>query len=146
MDDKNIFIIANESVSENSNNYFCDNLDLKSIPEGLSQTFNVSLIARKSKITRNHSIQNIKIKLAKNLFFFIYEILQSLKEKNHSKYLVISITPFTFIACVVLFLFKVKPIVYLRSDGYEEYKSIFGYIGIFIYHLMFVITSFTSTP
>ena len=70
MDDKNIFIISNESVSENSNNYFSDNLDLKSIPEGLSQTFNVSLIARKSKITRNHSIQNIKIKLAKNLFFF----------------------------------------------------------------------------
>ena len=144
MNDKNIVIISNESVSEDSNNFFCDNLDIKSIPEGLSRFFNVSLIVRKSKIRRNHTIQNIKIKQAKNLFYFIYEIFKSLKEKNHSKYLVISITPFTLIACIILFLFKVKPTVYLRSDGYEEYKSIFGFIGKFIYHLMFVITSFIS--
>ena len=81
MEDKKVFIISNESVSENLNNYFCDNLDLKSIPEGLSRLFNITLIARKSKILRNHSIQNINIKLAKNIFSFIYKIIQTLKEK-----------------------------------------------------------------
>jgi len=144
MQNKNIIIISNESVSEESNNYFCDNLDIKSIPEGLSHSFNISLIARKSKIIRNHSIQNIKVKLGKNLFSYIYEIFQSLKEKNRSKYLVISITPFTLVACVILFLFKAKPIVYLRSDGYEEYKSIFGHMGTFIYHFMFTVASLNS--
>ena len=144
MEDKKVFIISNERVSENLNNYFCDNLDLKSIPEGLSHLFNITLIARKSKILRNHSIKNINIRLAKNIFSFIYEIIQTLKEKKRAKYFVISITPYTFIACIVFFLFKVKPIVYLRSDGYEEYKSIFGLLGVFSYHLMFTITYYIS--
>lgn len=144
MEDKKVFIISNERVSENLNNYFCDNLDLKSIPEGLSHLFNITLIARKSKILRNHSIKNINIRLAKNIFSFIYEIIQTLKEKKRAKYFVISITPYTFIACIIFFLFKVKPIVYLRSDGYEEYKSIFGLLGVFSYHLMFTITYYIS--
>ena len=40
-------------------------------------------------------------------------------------------------ACVLIRLFKKKPIIYLRSDGYGEYKAIFGYIGPIIYHFMF---------
>ena len=42
------------------------------------------------------------------------------------------------LACILLFLFK-KPNVYLRSDGYEEYKSILGFFGPAIYHIMFFI-------
>ena len=37
-----------------------------------------------------------------------------------------------------------KPIVYLRSDGYGEYKAILGKIGALIYHLMFSIISTIS--
>ena len=48
-----IYIISNEKVSEDSGKYFCDNLDLKSIPEGLNKSFKVNLIARKSKVQRN---------------------------------------------------------------------------------------------
>ena len=33
---------------------------------------------------------------------------------------------------------------YLRSDGYEEYKNILGFIGPIIYHLMFSVVSKTS--
>jgi uncharacterized membrane protein len=58
-----------------------------------------------------------------------------------SKYLIISISPFTFLACILIKLFRRNPIVYLRSDGYAEYRSISGFIGPSIYHLMFSIIS-----
>ena len=41
-------------------------------------------------------------------------------------------------------LFGKKPIIYLRSDGYGEYKAIFGFLGPIIYHFMFTITSMFS--
>ena len=145
MDIKSIYIISNEKVSENSGKYFCDNLDLKSIPEGLNKSFKVNLIVRKSKIQRNHTITNVKISLAKNIFSFTYNILKTIKEKKQSKYFIISISPYTFIACLLLFILNVRPIVYLRSDGYEEYKSIIGILGVFAYHIMFSITSAISS-
>jgi len=64
----------------------------------------------------------------------------SLKEQK-SKYLIVSISPFTFMACILIKLFKKKPIVYLRSDGYREYKLILGFFGPTIYHFMFSIIS-----
>ena len=36
-----LFIISNESVYENNNLFFCDNIDLKSTPEGLEKNFEV---------------------------------------------------------------------------------------------------------
>ena len=33
-----------------NNNFYCDNVDLKSIPEGLSKNYEVLMISRKSKI------------------------------------------------------------------------------------------------
>ena len=119
MVNKKIYIISNESISDNSENYSCDNLDLKSIPEGLSKNFDTTIIARKSNSKRYHVIDNIKFQLAENIFKFSQLIFQSIKDKEKSKYLIISITPFTFVACIIFFLFKVKPLVYLRSDGYK---------------------------
>ena len=46
-----LFIISNESIYENNNEYFCDNIDLKSTPEGLGKNFEIVLIARKSNIS-----------------------------------------------------------------------------------------------
>ena len=40
--------------------------------------------------------------------------------------------------------FRKKSLTYLRSDGYEEYKNILGFIGPIIYHLMFSVVSKTS--
>ena len=37
-----------------------------------------------------------------------------------------------------------KPIVYLRSDGYGEYRSILGKFGPVIYHIMFTIIAIIS--
>tara|TARA_B100000029_G_scaffold276263_1_gene270877 strand:- start:1279 stop:2220 length:942 start_codon:yes stop_codon:yes gene_type:complete len=116
---------------------------MKSTPEGLSINFDVSIIARKSKKERSHKINVEKINIHSNIFSFLFSIFTSLKETN-SKYLIISISPFTFFACIMLSLFKKKPIVYLRSDGYEEYRSILGFLGPIIYHFMFFLVSKTS--
>ena len=46
---KKLFIISNESIFESEKKYFCDNLDMKSTPEGLNSHFDVNVVARKSK-------------------------------------------------------------------------------------------------
>ena len=61
---KKLFIFSNESISIEDNKYYCDNLDLKSTPEGLNKKFEVNLLGRKSlkkkiswnKIKKNKSI------------------------------------------------------------------------------------------
>ena len=138
-----LFIISNESVYQNNNEYFCDNIDLKSTPEGLNKNFEVNLIARKSKAERAFKIDLKNIKIFTSIFSFISSILSSTKNKN-SKYLIISISPYTFLACIFLKLFGKSPIIYLRSDGYGEYKAILGFIGPVIYHAMFSILSLIS--
>ncbi len=138
-----LFIISNESIYQNNSEYFCDNIDLKSTPEGLNKNFEVNLIARKSKVERAFSIDLKNIKIFSSIFSFIFAILISTKNKN-SKYLIISISPYTFLACIFLKLFGKSPIIYLRSDGYGEYKAILGFIGPFFYHLMFSILSLIS--
>ena len=50
----------------------------------------------------------------------------------------------TFLISLFLKILGRKPIVYLRSDGYGEYKAIFGKIGPLIYHFMFSITGAIS--
>ena len=141
---KKIYIISNESIHVESNNFSCDNVDLKSIPEGLNNIFDTTIIARQSKLKRFHLIKKLDVKLAKNIFSFIKMIYKSINKKDQPKYLIISITPFTFIACLIFFLFNIKPLVYLRSDGYKEYKSIIGNLGVIIYHIMFTTTALFS--
>ena len=137
---KKLFIISNESIFHSENSFFCDNLDMKSTPEGLMSSFEINIIARKSKKERAHKINIKNINIYNNILSFLFSIFRSLKE-NNSQYLLISITPFTFFACIMLAIFKKKPIVFLRSDGYEEYRSILGFLGPSIYHIMFFIVS-----
>ncbi len=133
-----LFIISNESIFNYEGKFFCDNIDMKSTPEGLNDKFEVNIIARRSNKIRSHKINLKNIKIFKNIFSYLFEIL-NVGRKNNSKYLIISISPFTTMACIMLALFKKKPNVYLRSDGYGEYKSIFGFLGPLIYHIMFFI-------
>ena len=140
---KKLFIISNESIDIRSNKYFCDNIDLKSTPEGLSKKYEVCLLGRKSSKKRAHEIKLKNIKVSSNIFSYILSII-SLSKMVEAKYLVISISPFTFLACIFLRLMGNTPIVYLRSDGHEEYKAIIGKIGVLIYHIMFVITAAIS--
>ena len=66
-----VYIISNESIFEDATNSFCDNLDMKSIPEGLSKYFDVNIIARKSKLKRFHSLNKMNIKTAGNIIVFL---------------------------------------------------------------------------
>lgn len=100
-----LIIISNESTSYYGKKFFCDNIDIKSTAEGLSKSFKINLIVRNSKIKRNHLINLSNVKNCGNFFYYLYEILKTLKS-NDTKYLVISISPFTFLACILIKLFK----------------------------------------
>ena len=49
---KDLVIINNEKISKEKTNFYCDNIDVKSIPEDLDKKFSVTLIARNSKDKR----------------------------------------------------------------------------------------------
>ncbi len=140
---KKLFIFSNESIFIQDEKYFCDNIDLKTSPEGLNKKFEVNLFGRKSSKKRAHEIKLKKIKIFSNIFSYLSEVVKSTKIEN-TKYLVISISPYTFLVCFFLKLFGKTPIIYLRSDGYGEYKAILGSLGKLIYHLMFSFASLIS--
>ena len=140
---KKLFIFSNENIYIQEEKYFCDNIDLKSSPEGLNKKFEVNLFGRKSYKKRTHEIKLKKIKIFSNIFTYLSEVIKSTKIEN-AKYLIISISPYTFLICLFLRLFGKTPIVYLRSDGYGEYNAILGSLGKLIYHLMFSLTSLIS--
>ena len=135
-----LFIITNESIFPNKNkDCFCDNIDLKSIPEGLNEFFVVEIIGRLSRKQRSKKINLKNINAFKSIFSYLYFIYKSFKF-NNVRYLIISLSPYTFLANILLKIFSKKHFIYLRSDGYEEYKSILGNFGKFIYHLFFKIS------
>ena len=96
-----LLIISNESIFNYEGSFFCDNIDLKSTPEGLVDKFQINIIGRLSKKIRSHKINIKTIKTYSNIFSYIYGVLSSVK-KQESKYLIISVSPFTFIACVLI--------------------------------------------
>ena len=140
---KKLIIISNEKASTSKEKIYCDNIDMKSIPEGLGKNYEVLMISRKSNTKRFHQINVEKIKLANNIFTFLLSILKTFKYKE-ANYLIVSITPYTFFSYLLLFIFRKKIFVYLRSNGYEEYKYILGFIGPFLYHIMFTIVSWKA--
>ena len=140
---KKLFIFSNESISIEDDKFYCDNLDLKSTPEGLNKKFEVNLLGRKSIQKKSHEIKLKRIKVFSNIFSYLSEVKNASKN-NDSKFLIISISPYTFLISIFLKILGQKPIVYLRSDGYGEYKAILGRIGPPIYHLMFSITGAIS--
>ena len=140
----NLYIITNESLYYKEGSYYCDNIDLKSIPEALNKETNVFIIGRKSKKPRSKKVNIENIGVSSNIIFYLYLISKSFFKKKN-KYLIISISPYTFAASLFLKVFIKKKFIYLRSDGYKEYRSILGFIGPAIYHLMFTISAFTST-
>ena len=139
----NLAIVSNEKTYANKNYYYCDNIETKSIPEGLSKDFNIELFVRNSKIEReSHKINLDRVIISKGIVSYISNILKY--SNSNQKYLVISLSPYTFIICLLLFVLRKKVFVYLRSNGYEEYKCYSRYFGPAIYHIMFTLASWTS--
>ena len=141
---KKLFIISNESIFIEEKKFYCDNLDLKSTPEGLNRKFEVNLFGRKSIKKRSHEIKIKKTKVFNNIFSYLSEVKNASKNED-SKFLIISISPYTFFISLFIKILGRKPMIYLRSDGYGEYEAIFGKIGPIIYHFMFsIVSSFSS--
>ena len=134
-------IVSNEKTTQKEENFFCDNIDMKSIPEGLKESYEINLFVRNSKIERSsHSINLSNVIVSKGIFSYAKNII---KTKNlFDKYLIISLSPYTFIIILLLFILRKKVYLYLRSDGYEEYKCYSKYFGPIIYHIMFTLSSF----
>ncbi len=63
------------------------------------------------------------VKIASNIIQFVYFVISTFKNKK-TKYFIITISPYTFIAFLFLFLFRKKVFVYLISSGHEEWKFI----------------------
>ena len=107
---KKLFIISNESISLQGGKFYCDNIDLKSTPEGLNKKFEVNLFARKSNKKRAHEIRIKKIKIFNNIFSYISSLITALKDEE-AKYLIISISPYTFVISLLIRLSGRKPII-----------------------------------
>ena len=140
---KNLVILNNEKVFCKENNFYCDDMDVKSIPEGLALHNEVFYISRRLKKTGKHKLNLKNIKVASNILTFLYYIFNTFKIKNNS-YLLISISPYTFVSFLFLKLFRKKIFVYLRSSGHEEYKHIIGPWSVIIYDLMYKIVTFKT--
>ena len=98
---KKLYIFSNESIFLEDNKYYCDNLDLKSTPEGLNKKFEVNLFGRRSRKKRSHEIKIKKINVFNNIFSYISSVISAAKNKD-TKFLIISITPYTFLVCLLL--------------------------------------------
>ena len=122
---KDLVIINNEKCIKKGNNFYCENLEIKSITELLSKTFNVKLILRESVVRPIHKINNSEVVTGSNIFSFIKNVIYTVI-KDKANYLIISVTPYTFLSFLFLLLFKKKMFLYLRSDGKKEIAVIFG--------------------
>ena len=134
-------LITNEKIFKKKRSFYCDNIEIKLLIEELGKYFNANLFCRNSNQKRFHKIKFKKIIHNKNLFCYLLNIFKKFKNTN-SKFLLISITPYTFICFLFLYIFNKKKIyLYLRSNGFEEYKKIFGIFGKFLYGIMFFLVT-----
>ena len=140
---ENLVVLNNEKVSKQNGRFFTRNYILKRLPEGLNKHFNVELIARKSNSTENHELNLKNVKIASNIIQYLFFCISSFKKKN-TKYYIISITPYTFMAYLILFICRKKVFVYLISNGHEEWKNLLGSWSIWIYDLMFSLVTSKS--
>jgi hypothetical protein len=127
-----LFIIGNEKINYSKNLNFSANLDFKTIVEGLKSFFDVTLVARKSYKEEVFLVNHHKIILSDNIISYLLNVILILKKFKNSKYFIVSITPYTFFAYVILFFFTNKIYIYLRSDGFKEYETILGKKWVFL--------------
>ena len=140
----NLVVLNNEKVSKKNGKFFSRNYNFKILPEGLNKYFNVEYIVRRSNIDESHELNLNKIKIASNIVQFIFFVISTFRNKN-TKYYIICITPYTFIASLFLFIFRKKIFVYLISSGHEEWKSLLGAWSVWIYNLMYsMVTSYST--
>jgi glycosyltransferase involved in cell wall biosynthesis len=122
---KNLVIINNEKCSIKDSDLYCENLEIKSLNENLKNKYNIKFILRRGNAIPVYKIDKSNTKISSNVLSFIKNLFIS-AIKDRANYLIISVTPYTFLSFLLLFLFKKKIFLYLRSDGKKEISIIFG--------------------
>ena len=122
---KNLVIINNEKCSIKESDLYCENIEIKSLSENLKNKYNIKFLLRKGNITPVYKIDKSNTKIRSNILSFTKNLIISII-KDRADYLIISVTPYTFLSFLLLFLFKKKIFLYLRSDGKKEISIIFG--------------------
>ena len=140
---KSIVIINNEKIYRQDKDFYCSNFDMKILSEGLSEYHDIEFIVRSTSKKGEHKLNLKNIKSASNIIRFIYFVFKTFKIKNAS-YLLVDITPYTFLSFLVLFIARKKIFVYLRSSGHEQWKHILGSWSVWIYHVMYKIVTANS--
>ena len=119
---KKIYLVSNDKIWFSKKRYTSNN-DLNNIITCLTKNYDINLICRKS-------FKKFNFKLDENFKHFkFHKILE--KKIN---ILLISITPYNFFVLFYLSIIKkvdIKGFVYLRSDGFLEYKYRYGLLGYF---------------
>ena len=129
-----VFIVSNDRFYKEKNNFYNSNKNTFTIINCFRKFKKVNLIGRnsKEKLRFKEKFYNTKITNISNLF-------EKKKEIKSKRILIISLSPYNFfISCLLLILGANKKNMYLflRSDGYEEYKIKLGIVGYFFYGLM----------
>ena len=139
-----LVIINNEKIFRQGNDFYCDNVDMSIIPSEFKNFQQTVFIARKSIKKGGHKIELENTKPASNILTFFYLIFKTFKARKNS-YLLIGVTPYTFFAFLILYIFRRKIFIYLRSSGHEEFKYLYGSWSVWIHHFMFIIVSNNSS-
>lgn len=131
---KEIFVISNDKFFLYKNRYYNSNKNTFTILNSIKKFNNIFLISRKVNVKQKFSekIHNISFLNIKNLFDYKDKI-------KFSKVFIISLTPFNFFVCLLILIFGAKKkntYLFLRSDGFQEYKIKFGVFGYFFYGIM----------
>jgi glycosyltransferase involved in cell wall biosynthesis len=127
---KKIYLISNDQVWLSKKKYTSNN-DLNNIVTCLKTNYDTNLVCRKSS-------KKLNFQLDDNLKYCQYNKIFE-KEIN---VILVSISPYNFFVLFYLLLIRrvnLKGFVYLRSDGFLEYKYRYGFLGYFVYFIMFTL-------
>ena len=128
---KNLIVISNDKLfffKRGISSKFNDTLN---ILDALQKKFQILLISRKA-----FTLDNFTLKKS-NIYKFSFKNFSLLRKKKINIF-IISVTPFNILYYLLLNLLygKINGFIYLRSDGYREYKIKFGIFGYIFFSLM----------
>jgi glycosyltransferase involved in cell wall biosynthesis len=128
---QNLCIISNDKFYKKK---YTNHNDLDLIVEAFDRKYNIQIIGRNTK--NKLKFLTIKKKIT-FLDFFSIKTLKYIKALDKkTKFLFISLTPFNVFVFLFLRFFFNNFFLYLRSNGFNEYKIIFGCLGNFFYYVM----------
>ena len=128
---RNLIVISNDKLfffKRGISSKFNDTLN---ILDALQKKFQILLISRKA-----FTLDNFTLKKS-NIYKFSFKNFSLLRKKKINIFM-ISVTPFNILYYLLLNLLygKINGFIYLRSDGYKEYKIKFGIFGPIFFSFM----------